>query len=136
LWFSCQEFINIVYLLLYYDCNKTCHAFIVVFFWVKFKFEFEIKVWMFIINNYIHGGYPSLKLVPLSKVKHCCWYKRRVQQKSWSGLSVWFGLVYGVQRHFQQYFSYIVAVSFIVGGSRSTRSKPPTCRKSLTNFII
>ena len=31
--------------------------------------------------------------------------------------------------HFQQYFSYIVAFSFIVGG------KSPTCRKSLTNFI-
>ena len=37
--------------------------------------------------------------------------------------------------HFQQYFSYIVAVSFIDGGNRSTRRKPLTCRKSLTNFI-
>ena len=27
-------------------------------------------------------------------------------------------------------------VSFIVGGHRSTRRKPPTCRKSLTNFFI
>jgi len=32
-------------------------------------------------------------------------------------------------------FSYIVAVSFIGGGNRSTRRKPLTCRKSLTNFI-
>jgi hypothetical protein len=31
-----------------------------------------------------------------------------------------------------QYFSYIVAVSFIGGGKRR---KPLTCRKSLTNFI-
>jgi hypothetical protein len=45
------------------------------------------------------------------------------------------GLVYGVWRHFQQYFSYIVAVSFIGEGNRSTRRKPPTCRKSLTKFI-
>jgi hypothetical protein len=37
--------------------------------------------------------------------------------------------------HFHQYFSYIVAVSFIVGRNRRTRRKPPTCRKSLTNFI-
>ena len=37
--------------------------------------------------------------------------------------------------HFQQYFSYIVAVSFIDGGNQSTWGKPPTCRKSLTNFI-
>ena len=41
----------------------------------------------------------------------------------------------GVKRHFQQYFSYIVAVSFIGGGNQRTRSKPPICRKSLTNYI-
>jgi hypothetical protein len=29
------------------------------------------------------------------------------------------GLVYGVSHHFQQYFSYIVTVSFIGGGNRS-----------------
>ena len=41
----------------------------------------------------------------------------------------------GALRHFQQYFRYIVAVSFIGGGNRSTRRKPTTCRKSLTTFI-
>jgi len=41
----------------------------------------------------------------------------------------------GVWRHFQQYFSYIMAVSFIGGGNLCTLRKPPTCRKSLTNFI-
>jgi hypothetical protein len=34
-----------------------------------------------------------------------------------------------------QYFSYTAVVSFIGGGNRSTRRKPSTCRKSLTNFI-
>jgi len=34
----------------------------------------------------------------------------------------------------RQYFSYIVAVSLIVGGNRSTPRKPPTCHKWLTNF--
>ena len=36
---------------------------------------------------------------------------------------LWFGmvLVYCAQHHFLQYFSYIVAVSFISGGNRSTR---------------
>ena len=29
-----------------------------------------------------------------------------------------------------------MAVSFIGGGNRSTRRKPPTCRKSLANFIL
>jgi len=36
----------------------------------------------------------------------------------------------GVLCHFQQYFSYIVAVSFIGGGNRRTRRKSPTCCKS------
>ena len=31
---------------------------------------------------------------------------------------------------------YIVAVSFIGDGNWGTQRKPPTCRKSLTNFII
>jgi hypothetical protein len=33
----------------------------------------------------------------------------------------WFGLAYGVYRHFQNYVSYIIAVSFIGGGNHSTR---------------
>ena len=37
---------------------------------------------------------------------------------------------YGVWRHFQQYFSSILAVSFIGGGNRSTWRKPLNCRKS------
>jgi hypothetical protein len=37
--------------------------------------------------------------------------------------------------HFQQYFSYILEVSFIGGGKQSTRRKPQTCRKSLPDFI-
>ena len=45
---------------------------------------------------------------------------------------VWFP---GVKRHFQQYCCDIMAVSFIGGGSRTTRRKTLTCRKSLTNFI-
>jgi len=45
------------------------------------------------------------------------------------------GKGYGVQRDFQQYFSIIVAVSFLGGGNRSTRRKPLTCYKSMTNFI-
>jgi hypothetical protein len=46
-------------------------------------------------------------------------------------LMLWFGLV-GLWcfRLFQQYFSYIVAISFIVGGNQSTRRKPPTCHAS------
>jgi hypothetical protein len=42
--------------------------------------------------------------------------------------------IYYLLRHFQQYFSYNVTVSFISGGNQSTQRKPLTCRKSLTNF--
>jgi hypothetical protein len=37
------------------------------------------------------------------------------------------GLVYGVSCHFQQYFSYIVVVSFSGGENRNTRRKLPIC---------
>ena len=39
---------------------------------------------------------------------------------------------YGIKRHFQQYFSYIVAVSCICEGNQKKQS---TCRKSLANVI-
>jgi hypothetical protein len=39
------------------------------------------------------------------------------------------------EHHCQQYFSYIITVSFIGRGNLSTWRKPPTCRKSLTNLI-
>jgi hypothetical protein len=47
----------------------------------------------------------------------------------------YFAFFDGVYRHFQQYFIYIVAVSFIGGENWNARRKSPTCRKSLTNFI-
>jgi hypothetical protein len=43
---------------------------------------------------------------------------------------------YGVERHFQKYFSYIVAISFIGGGNQTTGRKQLTFHKSLTNFYI
>jgi hypothetical protein len=44
-------------------------------------------------------------------------------------------LAYGVLRHFQQYFSHIVAVNFIGIGNRSTLGKSSTFRKSLITTI-
>ena len=44
--------------------------------------------------------------------------------------------VYGVKCHFQQYFSYIVAVSFICRGNQSTRRKTPTCRNNSHGSLI
>ena len=37
-------------------------------------------------------------------------------------IKVWLGQVYGVYRHFQQYCSYIVTISFIGGGNRSRQT--------------
>jgi hypothetical protein len=45
------------------------------------------------------------------------------------------GCEYGVEHQFQQYFSYIVAVSSIGGVIRFNRRKPPIRRKSLTSWI-
>ena len=41
-------------------------------------------------------------------------------------------LNFDVKRHFQQYFSYIMATSFSGGGRRR---EPPTLGKQLVNFI-
>ena len=40
-----------------------------------------------------------------------------------------------IYHNLQQYFSYIVGVSYISGGNQSTLSKPQTYRKSLNYFI-
>jgi hypothetical protein len=39
-----------------------------------------------------------------------------------------------IRLHFQQYFSYIVAVGCIGGGNGRTRRKPPTCHKVTDKF--
>ena len=44
-------------------------------------------------------------------------------------------LLDGAEHLFQQYISYIVAVSFVGGGNQRTRRKPSTSRKLLTTFI-
>jgi hypothetical protein len=49
-------------------------------------------------------------------------------------LCLW-GYCYGVKCHFWQYFSYIVAVSFIDGENLSILRKPLTSCKPLANFI-
>jgi hypothetical protein len=50
---------------------------------------------------------------------------------AYDSMVVWFMVL----KVTQQYLRYIVAISFIDEENRTTRRKPPTCRKSLTNFI-
>jgi hypothetical protein len=46
---------------------------------------------------------------------------------------VWFGLVYGDWRRFQQYFSYVVSVSFMGVGNR--RKTTYMSRVTVTNLF-
>ena len=62
---------------------------------------------------------------------HCCELYRWKTQSIWSKPR---DLPHVMTRVRVMAF-YIVAVSFIGGGNQSTRRKPPTCHKSLTNFI-
>jgi len=55
---------------------------------------------------------------PLNRFKHKC-----------DSIGLGLGLWCVTPR--QQYFTYIVAVSFICGRNRTTRKKPQTCRKLL-----
>ena len=84
------------------------------------------------IYNYLCNQCLS-QLIPLMAkytLYNIMWYSLSVT----CGRSVFFLGISG-NLHFQQYFNYIVAASFIGGGNQSTWRKPPTCRKSPTNFI-
>jgi hypothetical protein len=43
-------------------------------------------------------------------------------------------MIFCAKRHFQQYFSYIMATSFSGGRSRSTQREPPTMGKQLVKL--
>ena len=90
---------------------------------VLMKKKFLMKRKMSIINDILLCKFSSGSIDCKYKI-HTCWCVCR-------GLR----LCYGVKCHFQQHFSYIVAVSFIGGETWSTQRKPLTCRKSLTDFI-
>jgi hypothetical protein len=63
------------------------------------------------------------------------WIYNYLWNQCLSPLMLWVWISIRARCHFQQYFSYIVAVSFIGGGNQRTWKKPLTCRKSLTNVV-
>ena len=95
------------------------------------------------ISGYHHSG--CVCVTDLSVVR-CTWYMIHIQSVAiitqvvcvWL-TCLWWGALDTTScdnvHRVQQYVSYILVVSFIDGGNRSTRRKPPTWRKSLTNFI-
>jgi hypothetical protein len=85
-------------------------------------------------------GRSSIKIAHLQQVNHfgifghsvCIWIELEISKTNLNLYLVQRWLVYG---HFHQYFNNMEAASFIGGKNQSARGKPPTCRKSLTNFI-
>jgi len=114
----------------------------------KVKFvHLKIKFLLVMLNvGLVHCSIPEEKVKYNTKFSFC--YIGNIINYTWFGCvllcyndKLVVGLVYGVECHFQWYFSYIVVVSYIVavsfigGGNKSIRRKPPTCCKTLTNFI-
>jgi hypothetical protein len=95
--------------------HHLTHVSITYFFWLKNK-----KILIIWSKRFFFGG-----------VSHRVWQQvvlcNFIKGFDW--------LIVGVYRHFQQYFSYIMATSFSYGGSRSTRWEPRTMGKQLLNFI-
>jgi len=101
----------------------------------------DLNLYDFMFNYVTEGSENGMDALTIVPTENCIWRERReysdlLKMLCEKNISKWMFvcLLDDVQRNFQQYFSYIVAVSFI-GGNRSTRRKPPTCHKSLTNFI-
>ena len=84
----------------------------------RFSVENKHLLWQFDIkktthcDNLLHRRYLVPKIIPY--VIYC--------------VCLFVCLFDGVYHHFQQYFSYIVEVSFIGGWNRRTLRKSPTCR--------
>ena len=91
-----------------YACSITMPLNVVARIWIKHGFQYKVS---------FNGGC----------ILDTAWYTSMNFVIEW-------GWGYGVLRHFQQYFSYIVVVSFIGVGNWSTQRKSPTCCKSLTNL--
>jgi hypothetical protein len=73
-----------------------------------------------------------LGLCPLLRLRlHCCRFLPSLNMKQVPDWLIEFWCL----TLFQQYFSYIMAISFSGGRSRSTWREPPTMGKQLVNFI-
>ena len=82
------------------------------------------KEWKLILYLHFNRVVLSVFIVTLCSFSSIFW---PIDLFGWVGCDVY--------HHFQQYFSYIVAVSFIGRGNQITWKKTHTCRKSLTNFM-
>jgi hypothetical protein len=103
-----------------YSCNYLPLAEMTLIFWVTIYYCYNVSHFSnFQILTFISPSFFSNCIWSLSLV--LCYTKIKSINCLWCLM--------------QQYFGYVVVVSFIGGGNQSTRIKPPSCRKSLTNFI-
>ena len=115
---------------------------------ISFKYEY-IRRWHIYIDIYIHviiivsimGLLRWYKTLNVRDVWFKIFFYVTIKSYNWSVYQCEANLIFPPSykfrvRHFQQYFNYIVAVSFIGGGNRSIRRKSTTCRKSLTNLML
>ena len=103
----------------------------------------QYELWTYDVNYPGKNTLISANLIeimlPIQKNRSNSEWNRSYKNPSWNCThrmcivhKITYMYVWGLGVHFQQYFSYIVAISFIGGWNRR---KSPTCLKSLTNFI-
>ena len=88
--------------------------------------DIHVLLWMTALKHYIHSYVWNIhvslftSIIKYIKCSTVCWLHCLI--------GIWCF-------HFHQYLNYIVVVSGLGRRNRSTRRKPLTCHKSLTNFI-
>jgi hypothetical protein len=91
--------------------------------WIVPREECNVHVPVLLVRSVLYiatgtvTGFPCVLLYFFHQWNWPPWYNLNLVERE----------SYGISRHFQQYFGYVVAVSFIGGGDRSTWRKPPTC---------
>jgi len=115
------RYVTLLYLM---NINKD----ILAFYWLRFV------MWFYFIFHGMTTKY-SKEVIIYHAILHWPVDIDRLKKFKWQpinpvSIEIWnsIQLLHFIE-YIQQYFSYVVVVSYIGGGSRRTRRKPPTCRK-------
>ena len=122
-WLTHKQFLFLLYLM---NVNKD----ILAFFWLRFVmwfyFIFHGMTTILQRSHYVSRDFTlSDWPVDIDRLKKLKWWPINPGSiETWNSIQLLHFIEY-----IQQYFSYVVAISYVGGGSRRTRRKPPTCRK-------